>query len=59
MSEPTKSPKTPKEQYIAWLEERILETEEEKEAASEDNLKINKGGKLRAYKDVLHYIKEH
>lgn len=45
--------------YISWLEERIIETEKQKNDSDELNIRISKGGKLTAYKEVLNYIKEH
>ena len=45
--------------YISWLEERIIETKKEKNVSDELNIRISKGGKLTAYKEVINYIKEH
>ena len=39
--------------YISWLEERIIETEKQKNDSDELNIRISKGGKLTAYKEVI------
>lgn len=45
--------------YISWLIDRIEKTTIEKQEVIDLNLKIGKGGKLCAYKEVLNYIREH
>lgn len=45
--------------YIDWLTKRIKATELRMLEVTELNTKISKGGKLCAYKGLLHYIVEH
>lgn len=45
--------------FLDWLEKRIDITTKEKNDTTELNLKIGKGGKLCAYKEVLNFIREH
>ena len=53
-----------KEQYIEWVEKRLETTKVEKLALgtdTPDKLKrtAGKGGKLRAFKEVLAYLETH
>lgn len=43
---------------VLWLERMIKKTKKEKEASNDQNMRISKGGKLRAYVDVLNFIRE-
>jgi hypothetical protein len=48
-----------KQVYVEWLEQRIAVTTQEQLDATELNIRIGKGGKLKAYKEVLEFIKQH
>lgn len=43
---------------VLWLEKMIRKTKKEREASNDQNVKISKGGKLRAYVEVLNFIRE-
>lgn len=45
--------------YISWLEDRIKKSENEKDITDDMNIKISKGSKICAYKEMLNYIREH
>jgi hypothetical protein len=53
-----------KDKYIKWVKERLETTKKEKEAlgiSTPDLLKqtAGKGGKIRAFKEVLAYLETH